>query len=88
MIDKQNATKRNNKRNYRKRQRGASIYFLLWAAFSALALVIVLLFAFVMHMMTVQTYKNEAARELSEKGKSRFLRFHFPKRLYPRTVTS
>ena len=70
MIDKQNATKRNNKRNYRKRQRGASIYFLLWAAFSALALVIVLLFAFVMHMMTVQTYKNEAARELSEKGKS------------------
>lgn len=57
------------RRLYRIRQRGASIYFLLWAAFSALSLVIVLLFAFSQRMVTEQTYKNEAARELSAKGK-------------------
>ncbi len=66
-MEKQRVKK---KRNYRKRQRGTSIYFLLWAAFSVLALVIVLLFSSVIGMITVQTYKNEAARELSEKGKS------------------
>ncbi len=66
-MEKQRVKK---KRNYRKRQRGTSIYFLLWAAFSVLALVIVLLFSSVLGMITVQTYKNEAARELSEKGKS------------------
>ncbi|MBQ8309072.1 MAG: sensor histidine kinase [Clostridia bacterium] len=42
----------------------------MWAAFSALALVIVLLFSSVQRMVTVQTYKNEAARSLSETGKS------------------
>lgn len=57
------------RRLYRIRQRGASIYFLLWAAFSALSLVIVLLFALSQRMVTEQTYKNEAARELSAKGK-------------------
>lgn len=69
-MNGQNAKRVKNKGNYRRRQRGTSIYFLLWAAFSALALVIVLLFGFVIRMVTVQTYKNEAARELSEKGRS------------------
>ncbi len=69
-MNEQNAKRVKNKRNYRRRQRGTSIYFLLWAAFSALALVIVLLFSFVIRMVTVQTYKNEAARELSERGRS------------------
>lgn len=70
IMNGQNAKRVKNKGNYRKRQRGTSIYFLLWAAFSVLALVIVLLFSFVIRMVTVQTYKNEAARELSEKGRS------------------
>ena len=69
-MKEQNAKRANNKRNYRRRQRGTSIYFLLWATFSALALVIVLLFSFVLRVVMVQTYKNEAARELSEKGSS------------------
>lgn len=69
-MDKQNGKRVKNKRNYQKRQRGTSIYFLLWATFSALALVIVLLFSFVLRVVTVQTYKSEAARELSEKGRS------------------
>ena len=68
-MDGQSAKRVKNKRNYRGRQRGTSIYFLLWATFSALALVIVLLFAISLRVITVQTYKNEAARELSEKGK-------------------
>ena len=69
-MNGQNAKRVKNKGNYRRRQRGTSIYFLLWAAFSVLAFVIVLLFSFVIRMVTVQTYKNEAARELSEKGRS------------------
>lgn len=61
-------TKKN--RNFRKRQSGTSIFFLLWATFSVLALVIVLLFGSVLRMVTVRTYKSEVARELSEQGKS------------------
>lgn len=69
-MNGQNAKRVKNKGHYRKKQRGTSIYFLLWAAFSVLAFVIVLLFSFVIRMVTVQTYKSEAARELSEKGRS------------------
>ena len=70
MKNEQQAKRVKNNRNYRRRQRGTSIYFLLWASFSALALVIVLLFSFVIHRVTLQTYKSEAARELSGKGSS------------------
>ncbi len=63
--------KRTKEKNYyRRRQRGTSIYFLLWTAFSALALVIVLSFGISLRVVIAQTYKNEAARELSEKGRS------------------
>ncbi|MBQ7368625.1 MAG: HAMP domain-containing protein [Clostridia bacterium] len=58
------------KHDYRRRQRGASIYFLLWTTFSALALVIVLLFGISLRVVISQTYEKEAARELSEKGRS------------------
>ncbi len=56
------------KRNYRRRQRNTSIFFLLWAVFSALSFLIVLLFGVTQQMVMTQTYKSEAARELSEKG--------------------
>ena len=68
-MDKQ-SEKQEKKKRYRRRQGGTSIYFSLWAAFSALALVIVLPFSFVVRMVTEQTYKKEAARELLEKGRS------------------
>lgn len=54
---------------YRKRQRSTSIYFLLWAAFSVLSLIIVLLFGLAQYSALTETYKRETVRELSEKGK-------------------
>lgn len=54
--------------NYRKRQRSTSIYFLLWAAFSALSFIIVLLFGITQRFVMAQTYKTEAVRDLTKKG--------------------
>lgn len=54
---------------YRKRQRATSIYFLLWAVFSAFALIIVLFFGFSQRYMMTQTYKNEASTELAHSGR-------------------
>ena len=62
--------RRNTKRQgYRRRQNGTSIYFLLWTAFSAFALVIVLIFSIAQSVVLTQTYENEAARDVSDKGK-------------------
>ena len=60
--------KEKSKKNYRKRQRSTSIYFLLWAAFSAFALIIVLMFGFSQRVVMTQTYKTEAVRDLIKKG--------------------
>ncbi len=57
------------RRNYRRRQKGTSIYFLLWAAFSVVALIIVLLFSFAQGIVMTQVYENTAAREVSDNGK-------------------
>ena len=57
---------RRKKRIYRRRQ--TSIYFLLWAVFSALALVIVLLFGITQQVMLTRMYRREAHKELQEKG--------------------
>ena len=54
------------KRIYRRRQ--TSIYFLLWAVFSALALLIVLLFGITQQVMLTRMYRQEAHKELQEKG--------------------
>ena len=51
-----------------KRQQSTSIYFLLWAIFSAFALLIVLLFGFSQQALLKRTYKDEAAREIADKG--------------------
>ncbi|MBQ8291115.1 MAG: ATP-binding protein [Clostridia bacterium] len=57
------------RRNYKKRQSGASIYFLLWAAFSAMALIIVLVFSFSQRIVMTQVYENEAMRTVNQSGK-------------------
>ncbi|MBQ8323033.1 MAG: hypothetical protein IJX91_03620 [Clostridia bacterium] len=56
------------RRSYRSKQRSTSIYFLLWAVFAAFSLLIVLLFGFMERVLITQTYKQEAAIELNEKG--------------------
>ncbi len=56
------------RRSYRNKQTSTSIYFLLWAVFTAFSLLLVLLFGFSQRVMTTQTYKQEAALELREKG--------------------
>ncbi len=57
-------------RNYRKRQRGASIYFLLWSVFSVLSLFIVLLISFSQRIVMIRTYKETAANEAYLAGQS------------------
>lgn len=52
----------------RKWQQSTSIYFLLWAIFAAFALVIVLLFGFSQQALIKRTYKDEAAKEIADKG--------------------
>ena len=51
-----------------KRQQSTSIYFLLWAIFAAFALLIVMLFGFSQQALLKRTYKDEAAREIADKG--------------------
>jgi len=52
----------------RRKTQNASMYFLLWTIFSALVLVVVLLFSFSQQALVKRTYEGEAAREVSEKG--------------------
>lgn len=52
----------------RKTQRTTSIYFLLWAIFTALSLIIVLMAAVSQRVVLTQTYKGQASREVAEKG--------------------
>ena len=66
-MDKQaTKTEKNVRRNNRKNS--TSIYFLLWSVFTALSLLIVLLVGLSQWIITTQTYKREAARELQNKG--------------------
>lgn len=53
---------------FRARQNASSIYFLLWAIFGALSLVIVLVSGFSQQMVLAQSYREQAARELLDKG--------------------
>lgn len=57
-------------RAYRRKQKSSSIYFLLWAILSGLSLVIVLLFGVTQQTMMLRSFKYEASREVSEKGKA------------------
>ncbi len=51
------------------RQSATSIYFLLWAIFGALSLVIVLVSVFAQQFVLGQSYREQTAREMAEKGK-------------------
>ncbi len=67
---KREKTARKNRRRlgFRRRQQSASIYFLLWTAFSVLSVIVMLLFSLTQRSMLVQTYKQEASQEVSQKG--------------------
>lgn len=54
---------------YRRKQSSTSIYFLLWTVFTALSLLIVLFCTFTQQLILSQSYKDEASREVSEKGR-------------------
>ena len=56
------------RRDYRKKQRNTSVFFLLWTVFSALSLLIVLLFGISQRATLTQAYRREAVRELRQKG--------------------
>lgn len=56
--------------NYRKKQSATSIYFLIWAIFTALSVVILLAFGFTQYILMIRTYKEETSREVSEKGQT------------------
>lgn len=62
--------RKSERKKYVRRQGNASIYFLLWAAFSLFALVIVLLFGVTQNLMLKQTYKDEVSRSLAVDGKA------------------
>ena len=55
---------------FRGRQSATSIYFLLWAIFTALSLFIVLFSVFTQQYMLSQSYREQATRELAEKGRN------------------
>jgi signal transduction histidine kinase len=52
----------------RGKQQSASIYFLLWTIFAAFILVVVLLFGVSQQILLRRTYKEEAARDVSDIG--------------------
>ncbi len=53
---------------YRKKQIATSIFFVLWAIFTALSLMIVLLSAFSHRWVFINSYKEQAERALVQKG--------------------
>ena len=77
-MDKQrqkNPTEKKRKRRARRferfyrKQSSTSIYFLLWAIFTALSLVIVFVSALSQRLILTQTYKDQSYRQVTEKGK-------------------
>jgi hypothetical protein len=54
----------------RRKQIATSMYFLLWAIFTALSLFIVLFSVFTQQYMLSQAYREQATRELAEKGRN------------------
>ncbi len=53
---------------YRRRQQSTSIFFLLWTAFSVLALVVMILVSSSQRALFVNSYKEAASREIFDKG--------------------
>ncbi len=53
---------------FRGRQQSTSIYFLLWTVFSVLSMLVVVLFSVTQQLMFKTAYKEEASRDISQKG--------------------
>ncbi len=74
MKDGEKSIKKRHVRRFRRRQvfrkkiRSTSIYFLLWTVFTALSLFIVLFSSLMQRFIFVRSYKEEAARKVSENG--------------------
>lgn len=56
------------RRKYRGAQRRTSVFFLLWTIFSVFTLFVVALFGVTQQYTLSQAYKNEASKEVSQKG--------------------
>ncbi len=69
MEGKQPKQRKAPRRRFQVRQNATSIYFLLWAIFVALSFVIVLFSVFMQQFILSQSYKEQAAREIAEKGR-------------------
>ncbi len=54
---------------YRRRQQSTSIFFLLWTFFAVLSLVVMILVTVTQQVLFVNSYKEEATREIAEKGR-------------------
>ncbi len=58
------------RRSFRRRQQRSSIFFLLWTVFSVFALLIVIGCSLGQQYVVKRSFKDQAAREVSEKGAS------------------
>lgn len=58
----------NKRKAYRQKRKSTSIYFLLWAVFSAFTFLILLIFSFTQNFLLAQTYKGEVAKDVNQKG--------------------
>ena len=56
------------RRKYRGAQRRTSVFFLLWTIFGAFTLFVVILFGISQQYTLFKSYKDEAAKEVSQKG--------------------
>lgn len=56
-------------RNYRKKQRNTSVFFLIWSIFTALSIVLCLTLGIGQQFLFSSTYKKEAFSEVSDKGR-------------------
>ena len=54
---------------YRRKQRSTSIYFLVWAIFTTLSLLIVLFCGLAQQFTVIRAYKDQAAHDINEKGR-------------------
>ncbi len=64
--NRQSKTIRRQQREYRARH--TSLFFMLWAVFTALSLFLVVLFGLSQNMITSRTYKRETSRQLREQS--------------------
>ncbi len=65
-----NPTPRNARRrvSFRRKQQNTSVFFLLWAVFSALIFLVVLLFSATQQVLLTRSYRETAFSETSDKG--------------------